>query len=467
MTTLDRVRALPGAAAAERLLDRFVPRGAIVLSVLTFGYFVAGLVRNRVFANTFGAGAELDAYNAAFRIPEIAFDVLVAAGLTAPFVPIFTSLRRDRDEAAANRFGQTVLTFVVVVMGIAAAVLFVAAPWIGEVIGRDFDPATRALYVELFRINCLAQILFAASFAIGEILVANREFLFYGLAPILYTGGIILGTVLFAGTYGIHATAWGAVAGGLAHLAIRGAGILRTSFRPAIRFQLRTASFREFVRLMLPRMISLPVEPLIFTYFTVFALSFGPGNVSAVNFALDFQVVPVSLIGISFSLAIFPTLSAAFAQGDRAGFGILLGRNVLTIAVLTVLSAAVLFLLSGTLVDRMLGGGAFGSEDVALTSAMVAAFALSIPFDALTYPLARGLYATHNTALQVVASFSGLGTIVVVSQLLAAPVGVLAIPLSYAAGMAVKAGLLGLFLAPRVRRIGSGAGVTEGHAAVA
>ena len=69
------------------LLDRFLPRGALVLAILSFAYFAMGLVRNRVFAQTFGAGAELDAYNAAIRVPEIALDVLVAAGLTAPFLP--------------------------------------------------------------------------------------------------------------------------------------------------------------------------------------------------------------------------------------------------------------------------------------------------------------------------------------------------------------------------------------------
>ncbi len=77
--------------------------------MLTFVYFALGIVRNRVFANTYGASAELDAYNAAFRIPEIALDVLVAAGLTAPFVPVFSScgaMTRD----AANDFGRTVLT---------------------------------------------------------------------------------------------------------------------------------------------------------------------------------------------------------------------------------------------------------------------------------------------------------------------------------------------------------------------
>lgn len=109
------------------LLDRFLPRGALVLSILSFAYFAMGLVRNRVFAQTFGAGAELDAYNAAIRVPEIALDVLVAAGLTAPFVPIFSALRRE-DEARANQFGRTVLTAATLVMAVALVLLWEDCP---------------------------------------------------------------------------------------------------------------------------------------------------------------------------------------------------------------------------------------------------------------------------------------------------------------------------------------------------
>jgi putative peptidoglycan lipid II flippase len=452
MTTMDRVRKMPGANALLGLFERFVPRGAIILSVLSLGYFVAGIVRNRVFANTYGASAELDAYNAAFRIPEIALDVLVAAGLSAPFVPIFSSLRRDGEEAA-NDFGRTVLTAAVGVMAIASIVLFIGAPLFGATIGASFDAATQDLYVQLLRINCLAQVMFAASIALGEVLVANRRFLFYALAPILYTGGIILGTVLFAGTYGIIATAWGAVAGATAHLGIRVAGTMRTSFRIRPMLRIRTAAFREFIRLMIPRMISLPIEPITFTYFTVLAASLGVGSVSSVNFAADYQVVPVSLIGISFSLAIFPTLSAAYADRDQAAFTSGLRRNLLVIAALTVLSAVAMYVLSGKLVSVLLGGGAFDAEDVARTSAVVAAFALSIPFDALAYPLSRGLYATHDTIRQVAASFFGLGVVVVASQLLVPEVGILAIPLGYAIGMAAKDALLGVFLVSRMRRV--------------
>jgi putative peptidoglycan lipid II flippase len=440
-------------ALSRSLLDRVFPRGALLLSFLSFGYFVAGIIRNRVFANTFGPGPELDAYNAAFRIPEIALDVLVAAGLTAPFVPIYTTLRHD-DERAADDFGRTVLTGAVLVMIVAVVLILLAAPWLATTIGAGFDQATRDLYIDLLRINCLAQILFAASISLGEILVANRRFLFYALAPILYTGGIIAGTVLGAERFGIVATAWGAVAGAVLHLGVRSLGILGTSFRPRPGFRFRTPAFREFIRLMLPRMISHPIEPLTFTFFTALAATIVVGGVTTINFALDYQVVPVSLIGISFSLAVFPTLSTAYADADRVAFREVLGRNVVTIAILTTLAGIALFVGAPILVEVLLGGGAFGPEDVATTATIVAAFAVSVPFDALAYPLSRGLYATHDTIRQVGASFAGFGVVLASSTVLAPSLGLLAIPIGYALGMIVKDVLLAAFLVRRVRAIG-------------
>jgi putative peptidoglycan lipid II flippase len=438
------------------MLDRIFPRGALLLSFLSFLYFVAGIVRNRVFANTFGAGPELDAYNAAFRIPEIALDVLVAAGLTAPFVPIYSSLRRG-GEAAANDFGRTVLTGAVAVMAIAAVFIALAAPWLATVVGAGFDASTRDLYIDLVRINALAQVLFAASICLGEVLVANRRFLSYALAPLLYTGGIIAGTIVGGAGLGIIATAWGAVVGALLHLGIRLIGTLGTPFRARPAWHPGTPAFREFLRLMVPRMASHPIEPLTITFFTALASTIAVGGVTSINFALDYQVVPVSLIGIAFSLAVFPTLAAAYADGDLPMFRAVLRRNVLTIGVLTSLAAVVLFAGSGVLVHVLLGGGRFGPEDVARTSAIVAAFAISVPFDALAYPLSRGLYATHDTIRQVAASFSGFAVVVGVSSGLAPAAGLIAIPVGYAVGMAVKDALLAWFLWRRLETIGEAA----------
>jgi peptidoglycan biosynthesis protein MviN/MurJ (putative lipid II flippase) len=159
------------------------------------------------------------------------------------------------------------------------------------------------------------------------------------------------------------------------------------------------------------------------------------------------------LIGVSFSLAVFPTLSAAFAAGNRGAFQSTLVRNVVTIGVLTSVAAVALFVLGEFGIRLLLGGGRFSEADVARTSLVLAAFALSVPFDSLSYPLSRGLYATRNTLLQVIASFVGFGTIVVAASVFVPTAGIVAIPLAYAAGSAIKVVLLTIFLVPRVRRI--------------
>ncbi|MGZ8515244.1 MAG: murein biosynthesis integral membrane protein MurJ [Candidatus Limnocylindrales bacterium] len=437
-------------------LDRLLPRGAILLALLTFGGYAMGLVRDRIFARTFGAGTELDAYNAAFVLPELALDVLVAGGLTAPFVPIFLGLRDgDGSDRAAQEFGQTILTLTVLVMAIASAILFLLAPITVSVIAPGFESAAdQDLYTGLFRVMCITPVIFAASIALGEVLVADRRFLFYGLAPLLYNGGIVVGSVLFADSLGIYGAALGAVLGALLHLGIRVAGIRRTGFRIRARLAVRTAAVREFIKLMLPKMASHPVDPLTFLYFTALATHFGAGNVSAVSFARNFQSVPVSLIGVSIAVAAFPVLSAAAASGDRQGFARILTTNLATTAILTGVAALGLFVLSRVVISVLLGGGAFDAEDVTLTAGLLAAFAISIPLESLTHLLARAFYATHNTVIPVVASVAALAVIVVSGEALGPRIGVTAIPIAFTAGSLTKVSILALLIRTRVRRIG-------------
>jgi putative peptidoglycan lipid II flippase len=432
------------------LVARIVPQGAILLSVLTFASYAMGLARDRVFARTYGAGAELDAYNAAFVLPELALDVLVAAGLTAPFVPVFTTLRRQ-DAAAAVRFAQTVLTLAVLVIAAACLALLLLAPATVDLIAPGFDATNRERYLELFRLMLVTPVIFAASITLGEVLVAERRFVTYALAPILYNAGIVLGTLAWHDAIGIRAAALGAVLGALLHLGIRLVGIRRTEVRLRPRLDTRMPAVREFLRLMVPKMLSHPIEPLTFLFFTSVASSLAAGSVSAVSFARNFQSVPVALIGVAFSVAAFPTLSEAWAAGERGRYRRLVRTNALTIGGLTVLAAIALAVVAPLAIQRLLGGGAFDAEDVRVTSAILAAFALSVPFDALGHLLSRALYATHNTVLPVLASLAGFGATVVATLALVQAVDVLAIPLGFAVGMALRCGLLGLAVVARLR----------------
>jgi putative peptidoglycan lipid II flippase len=442
--------------AIRALLARFLPQGAILLSVLTFASYLAGLMRDRIFARTYGAGIELDAYNAAFVLPELALDVLVASGLTAPFVPIFTSLGRDGSDAPA-RFAQTVLTLAIIVMGIASVLLLVVAPATVDIVAPGFDAAARARYVELFQLMLATPVIFAASITLGEVLVAERRFLPYALAPILYNLGIVAGTVLLHDTMGIRAAAVGALIGALAHLGIRIVGMLRSTVPLRFRLEVRMPALREFGLLMIPKMISSPIEPLTFLFFTAVATTLAAGSVSSVSFARNFQSVPVSLFGASIALAAFPGLSAAWAAGDTALFGRQVRTSGVTIGVLALAASIALVVVGPIAIEVLLGGGAFDAEDVRTTAAVLAAFALAVPFDALGHLVSRGLYATHNTVLPVLASVAGFVVTIVTTLALVAPVGILAIPLGFAAGMAVRTILQGVALAWRLGRAQPGA----------
>jgi putative peptidoglycan lipid II flippase len=412
-----------------------------------------GLVRDRIFARTYGAGAELDAYNAAFVLPELLFDVFIAAGLAAPFVPIFMKLVNE-EAGAAETFARTILTLAVGTMGAAAAILFVIAPITIDLIAPGFTSAEqRALYTDLFRVMCITPLIFATSIVLGEILVAKRRFLYYGIAPLLYNGGIVLGTLLLHDRIGIFGAAVGAVVGALLHLGIRLVGILRTDVRLRPQLALRMPAVREFLRLMVPRMAGAPIEPLTFQFFTRVASGFVAGSLSAVSFARNFQSVPVSLIGVAFSLAAFPSLSAAAGQGNRAGFVRILRTNLLTIATLTILAAIALFVLSTLAIELLLGGGAFDAEDVERTAGLLSVFALSVPIESLTYPLARAIYATRNTVLPVSASLAGLGVTILATLIFRPALGLTAIPLAFALGSATKLSVLAIALPFRIRQI--------------
>ena len=293
-------------------------------------------------------------------------------------------------------------------------------------------------------------ILFAASLTLGQVLLAEQRFFWYGLAPLLYNAGIILGTLLFTGL-GIFGPAIGAVIGAVLHLASRFVGLRPSRFRIGLGGSFRTASVREFVRLMLPKMLSHPVEPITFLYFTSVASTLAAGSVTAVSFARNFQSVPVTVIGVAFALAAFPALSIAHATDDRHGFLRVLRANLISIALITTAAAIVLIVFGELAIGILLGGGRFDAEDVALTAAVLAAFAISIPFESLTHLLSRAIYATRHTLLQVLASLAAVGITVIAVQLLLDPLGILAIPVGFSIGQIAKVALLGLALAIRLR----------------
>jgi putative peptidoglycan lipid II flippase len=204
---------------------------------------------------------------------------------------------------------------------------------------------------------------------------------------------------------------------------------------------------------MLPKTGSSPIEPLTYLFFTNVASTLAAGSVAVVNLAQNFQALPVSLIGVAFSLAAFPALSTAHAAGDRGAFTRVLVTNLVSISSLTVAAAVGLYVVGGFAVGVLFGGGRFDDDAVARTALVLGAFALSVPFESVGHLLSRAIYATRHTLLQVFASLVGFAVMLVVTPALLGELDIVAIPLGFALGSAVKAAILVVVLVPRIRAI--------------
>jgi putative peptidoglycan lipid II flippase len=201
-------------------------------------------------------------------------------------------------------------------------------------------------------------------------------------------------------------------------------------------------------------MLSYPIDPVTVTFLTTLAAGIGVGTASALSFVLDYQFVPIQVIAIAFSLAAFPTLSAAWAAGDGPAFRRVATRTVLVIGGLTAAAGLALAILAHPIVSVLLRGGRFDEASVTLTAGLLVAFAITVPIDSLSYPLSRALYATHNTVFQVAASVAGVAALVASAQILVPAYGGAGIAAAYAIGGSVKLGGLLLALVPRARAIG-------------
>ena len=262
--------------------------------------------------------------------------------------------------------------------------------------------------------------------------------------------------MLLSDRLGIQAAAVGAVLGAAAHAGVRLVGVrLRTTYRPRLQLETRTASIREFFRLMLPKTVSSPLEPVTFLFFTSVASALAVGSITTVSLARNFMNVPVSLIGVAFSIAAFPTLASAYAARDRRGMVSLVRSNTLSIGALTVGAAIGLVIVGPIAIDVLLGGGRFDADAVARTAAVLSAFAISVPFESLGHLFSRAIYATHHTILQVVASLIGFAVTVVATQALVETLDVIAIPVGFGIGVALRCVLLALVLVARLRRMPS------------
>jgi putative peptidoglycan lipid II flippase len=440
-------------ARVKTLIPTMLPRGGMVLAVLFVANAVMALLRDKVLAHEYGAGPELDAFFTALILPQFVLEFLVVGGVVGPFLPLFMGLKNEA-EATAREFARTILTVAILVMAVFMGIVFIFAPQTASFMAPGYSGEQIDMYANLLRVMCAGQVVFAASWVLGEILVAERKFLTYGLGDFMYNAGIVLGAVVLSIPLGIYGAAVGVLIGAFGHLGIRLVGIYRTSFRPRPSLALRTKGLGEFLRLMIPKMVSQPMGTLMLAYFASLASTLAPGSTTDFSFARNFQSVGESMVGLAFATAAFPALSAAVSAGDKRAFKKTFLTNMVTIGFFSTCISIGLLVFGGFAISFLLSGGAFDSTDVSQTTMILAILAISIPFESLVELFARGLFATHNTLDVMLAAWAGFVVGIGTTWILSSPIGLAAIPVGYTACRVAQLAVLAIALRPRMARIG-------------
>lgn len=397
-------------------LDRFfnfqtktITSSAAVLAIATLISRALGLVRDGLLAGRFGAGVKTDIYFAAFRIPDLIYNILIAGGLVVAFLPLFSEYYSKNKEKAWEVVNYILNTFLVLLVLICLA-LFFFTPSLLKIIAPGFSSSQRELAVSLTRLMFLSPIFFGLSSVFSGILHYFNRFLVYSLAPLLYNLGIIFGILFLAPKFGVLGVGLGVVLGAFLHFAIQVPSAKRCGFRYRFLISFKKPAIRRAFRLMVPRSFAMAGQQINLIVITAIASTITTGSIAIFNFANNIRYLPIGLIGVPFAIASFPALSKGFAGGKKELFLKNFSRTFREILFFVTPFSLLMFILRAHLVRLILGtlGKEFGWWETRLTAACLGLFCLGIFGASLIVFLSRAFFALKNTKTPALIILAGV-----------------------------------------------------------
>ena len=368
---------------------------AYLLAFFTFLSQLLGLVRDRMLASAFGASAALDAYYAAFRIPDLIFVAVASIASVSILVPFIVE-RLRRGEKETREFLDAIFSFFAILMIIVSGLTFLLAP---KLLVLIFPKIIAGQYgaelIIMTRWLLWSPILLGFSNLLASVTQAKHRFFSYAVSPIFYNAGIIFGLLVFYPLFGLVGLALGVVLGALLHLIVQ--IIAAGNFLPRFRWPFNFQVIKQVVTISFSRTLALSASQISLLGLVAFAAYLTAGSVSVFNFSWNLQSVPLAIVGASYTVALFPTISRLFGAGEKEKFF----REMLTAARhITFWSVPIIVLfivLRAQIVRTILGSGNFDWAATRLTAAALALFAISILAQSLILLFVRGYYAGGNT----------------------------------------------------------------------
>ncbi len=383
----------------EKILNlqtKTISTTAIILAAANFFSHILGLMRDYLLAKRLGAGMELDAYFAAFIIPDFIFNLLLAGGALVVFLPMFSDLFAKREEEAWY-FTNNILNIILILLITVCAIIFIFAPFFVKLIAPGFFGEQLNLTILLTRLLLVCPVFFALSSILSGILNYFNKFLSYSLCPIMYNLAIIFGIVFLAPVFGIFGVAIGVILGAFSHFLIQLPPAIKSGFKYGFIFDLKSPDVKKFFKLMFPRIFSVSILQIEVIVFVAIASTLSIGSVAIFNFANNLQFLPIMLIGVPIIVAVFPALSKSWTENQKEIFIKKFSLAFRQIIFLAGPFSVLMFILREQIVAVIFRHGQFSITDAKLTSDCLGLFCIGILAYSLALLMTRTFYSFQDS----------------------------------------------------------------------
>jgi putative peptidoglycan lipid II flippase len=371
---------------------------AYLLGLFAFLSQLLALVRDKLLAFSFGADRALDIYYASFRIPDLIFVSVGSIASASILLPYFIE-KFEKSHSEGRSFSNEVFTIFSCLLILVSVAVYIFTPELVSWLLPGFakDSALPELITSV-RIMLLSPLFLGLSNLFSCLTQMKHRFLVYAASPVVYNIGIIIGVVFIYPSIGISGLAVGVAIGAFLHMFIQLPFLysqrLVPSFVPVINF----ADIKNIILNSLPRMITLSANQLASFFLISLASLMSVGSISVFTFAFNLQSVPLTIIGASYSSAVFPTLSKLFFNGQKKEF---LDKMIVSAQHIIFWSMPIMVLfvvLRAQIVRTILGAGKFDWADTRLTAAALALFTISTIGQSLIVLFVRAFYAEGKTS---------------------------------------------------------------------
>lgn len=411
---------------------RTITTAALVIGITSLASRFLGLIRDHMLANKLGAGNTLDIYYAAFRIPDLLYNLLVLGALSAGFIPVFTSylsISKDKKDIQGNQKSwelvNIILHILLIGIGAMSILLIILTPYLMQYIVPGFSSEELNYTIKLTQLMFLSPIFLSISSLFGGILQSFKRFLIYSLAPILYNIGIILGVVYFYDIWGLYGLGVGVIFGAFFHMIIQIAPTYSLGYKYKWIINVKHVGLKKIIKMMIPRTMGLAVIQLNLVVITIIASTLSEGSLTIFNFANNLQTVPIGLFGIAFAIAAFPTLSQYADKNKWKNFSYTFASVCKQIIFFIIPITFLFIILRAQIVRIVLGSGAFDWQDTILTFQALGIFSVSLFAQSLIPLLARTFYTVHDSKTPFVAALFAMFVNIILSIILSKEYGVL------------------------------------------